>query len=88
MAIEDAIRRINAAGYTVNNLFQRADWTWQANVVAPDGKASHFGVHRDPAHALHLAMAEAHKHELMWFGLMQQLIRLNDQLEGRDETAQ
>lgn len=88
MAIEDAIRRANSAGYAVNNLFQRRDWTWQANVVSPDGKAHHFGTDLNPERALHLAMADAHKHELVWYGLVQQLTRINEQLEAQHAATE
>lgn len=30
--IEDCIKAINAAGYELNNLFQKQDWSWAANV--------------------------------------------------------
>jgi hypothetical protein len=83
MAIEDAIRRVNGAGYTINNLFQRRDWQWQANVVSPDGKGQHFAVDPCPERALHGAMAEAHKQELMWFALLRQIKRINEQMEER-----
>lgn len=81
MPVEDAIRRINGSGYSVSNLFQRRDGTWQANVVDPAGKAQEFAVHRDPAHALYLAIAEHHKMEMAWYRLMQATERLVQRME-------
>lgn len=87
--LENAIARVRSAGYRVLNLFERDDGMWQANVVAPDGKAHEFGVSRTPGAALHLAMTEAAKHELAWRGVTQAvdvltvaLRRLNGAMEG------
>lgn len=68
--LDEAFYRVARAGYRVNNLFERDDGDWQANVRAPDGKTFEFGVHRSPAGALHMAMSFAHKHELAWFKIL------------------
>lgn len=87
MSTDDALHRIARAGYTVNNLFQRRDLQWQANVMSPDGKAHEFGVAHSPEAALHMAMLPAHKLEQAWYGLMQAVLGLTADLERHRAQA-
>lgn len=53
--IETLIEEINAAGLRVNNLFQREDRTWQANLWEWHGNAHDFGYGVTPLEALQRA---------------------------------
>lgn len=55
MTVEQVIDDINLRGLLVNNLFQRDDGTWQANVRGPDC-FSQFGRGATPAAALQDAL--------------------------------
>jgi hypothetical protein len=83
MAIEDVLRRMESAGYRVNNLFQTSTGRWQANVRDPAGTSYGFGVDTDPERALLRAMMEASKLEVQWFALMRALDRLTAYFEER-----
>jgi hypothetical protein len=90
-SVDEALQRVAAAGFRLNNLFQRADGPWQANVVAPNGFGVEFGRAATPAAALHIAMANAHKYELGWLMVMQgleaatkALRRINDAMEAQN----
>lgn len=58
MNLEALLAEVNARGLRVNNLFQRRDWTWQANVT--DGAKFHeFGLGATAAEALGRALDKA-----------------------------
>lgn len=61
--MEEILRKINAHGYMVNNLFQVDTNFWRCNIRSPAGTFFDFAQAPTPREALELALASVLKGE-------------------------